>query len=402
MSTTLASPARARAGTAPTMARSLILLFAFSCGAIAANLYYAQPIISLIAPDLHMSEGTASLIVSLTQIGYAAGLFFLVPLGDLVENKRLMIISAVLSIASLAAAATLDEPALFLGISLLIGFTSVAVQLLIPLAAHFAAAETRGRVVGSIMSGLVLGILLSRPISSFIAGQFGWRAVFGFGAVVMTLVTVLLALTLPGRRPNHSASYLELIRSLEHLVTTLPVLRQRSLYQGLLFGSFSLFWTAVPIELTNHDHLSQTAVAVFSLVGAMGATSAPIAGRLADAGHTHRATAFALALAAIGYLPAMLVPGLGVFGLVGTGLLLDFAVQMNLVLGQREIYQLDPNSRNRLNSIYMTSVFVGGAVGSAIASTLYKHGGWTWVALAGMLFPLLALSRFLFAEKPAQ
>jgi predicted MFS family arabinose efflux permease len=400
MSTNLALPART--GTAPTMARSLILLFAFSCGAIAANLYYAQPIISLIAPDLHMSEGTASLIVSLTQIGYAAGLFFLVPLGDLVENKQLMIVSAVLSIASLAAAATLDEPGLFLGISLLIGFTSVAVQLLVPLAAHFAAAETRGRVVGTIMSGLLLGILLSRPISSFIAGQFGWRAVFGFGAVVMTLVTVLLALTLPGRRPNHSASYPQLIRSLERLVATLPVLRQRSLYQGLLFGSFSLFWTAVPIELMNHYHLSQTAVAVFSLVGAMGATSAPIAGRLADAGHTHRATAIALALAAISYLPAMLVPGLGVFGLVGTGLLLDFAVQMNMVLGQREIYLLDPKSRNRLNSIYMTSVFVGGAVGSAIASTLYKHGGWTWVAVAGILFPLLALSRFLFAEKPAQ
>nr|WP_156992176.1 MFS transporter [Paraburkholderia oxyphila] len=379
------------------MARSLILLFAFSCGAIAANLYYAQPIVSLIAPDLHMSEGTASLIVSLTQIGYAAGLFFVVPLGDLVESKRLMMISAALSIVSLAAAATLDEPVLFLGISLLIGFTSVAVQLLVPLAAHFASSETRGRVVGTIMSGLVLGILLSRPISSFIAGQFGWRAVFGFGAVVMTVVTVLLALTLPGRRPNHSASYLELIRSLGHLVTTLPVLRQRSLYQGLLFGSFSLFWTAVPIELMNHYHLSQTAVAMFSLVGAMGATSAPIAGRLADAGHTHRATAFALALAAIGYLPVMLVPGLGVFGLVGTGLLLDFAVQMNLVLGQREIFQLDPNSRNRLNSIYMTSVFVGGAVGSAIASTLYRHGGWTWVAVGGMLFPLLALSRFLFS-----
>jgi predicted MFS family arabinose efflux permease len=400
MSTNLASPARA--GTAPTMARSLILLFAFSCGAIAANLYYAQPIISLIAPDLHMSEGTASLIVSLTQIGYAAGLFFLVPLGDLVENKQLMIISAVLSIASLAAAATLDEPGLFLGISLLIGFTSVAVQLLVPLAAHFAAAETRGRVVGTIMSGLVLGILLSRPISSFIAGQFGWRAVFGFGAVVMTLVTVLLALTLPGRRPNHSSSYPQLIRSLERLVATLPVLRQRSLYQGLMFGSFSLFWTAVPIELMNHYHLSQTAVAVFSLVGAMGATSAPIAGRLADAGHAHRATAIALALAAISYLPAMLLPGLGVFGLAGTGLLLDFAVQMNMVLGQREIYLLDPKSRNRLNSIYMTSVFVGGAVGSAIASTLYKHGGWTWVAVAGMLAPLLALSRFLFAEKPVQ
>ncbi|PTB19699.1 MFS transporter [Trinickia symbiotica] len=399
MSTNLASPAHA--GTAPTMARSLILLFAFCCGAIVANLYYAQPIISLIAPDLHMSESTASLIVSLTQIGYAAGLFFLVPLGDLVENKKLMIATAVLSIGSLAAAATLHEPGLFLGISLLIGFTSVAVQLLIPLAAHFAPAETRGRVVGTIMSGLLLGILLSRPIASFIAGHFGWRAVFGFGAVAMALVTLLLALTLPGRRPDHTASYLQLIRSLQHLIATLPVLRQRSLYQGLMFGSFSLFWTAVPVELMNHYHLSQSAIAVFSLVGAMGATSAPIAGRLADAGHTHRATVIALALAAISYVPVVLVPGLGVFGLIGTGLLLDFAVQMNMVLGQREIYALDPKSRNRLNSIYMTSIFVGGAVGSAVASTLYEHGGWTWVAVAGTLFPLLALGRFLFVGKPA-
>jgi predicted MFS family arabinose efflux permease len=402
MSTNLASPAHA--GTAPTMARSLILLFAFSCGAIVANLYYAQPIISLIAPDLHMSESTASLIVSLTQIGYAGGLFFLVPLGDLVENKKLMITTAVLSIASLAAAATLDEPGLFLGISLLIGFTSVAVQLLIPLAAHFAPAEARGRVVGTIMSGLLLGILLSRPIASFIAGHFGWRAVFGFGAAVMALVTLLLAMTLPGRRPDHAASYPQLIRSLERLIATLPVLRQRSLYQGLMFGSFSLFWTAVPVELMNHYHLSQSAIAVFSLVGAMGATSAPIAGRLADAGHTRRATVIALVLAAISYVPVVLVPGLGVLGLVGTGLLLDFAVQMNMVLGQREIYALDPKSRNRLNSIYMTSIFVGGAIGSALASTIYEHGGWTWVALIGTLFPLLALVRFLLApsEIPAR
>ena len=400
MSTNFASPTHT--ASAPTMARSLILLFAFACGAIVANLYYAQPIISLIAPDLHMSESTASLIVSLTQIGYAAGLFFLVPLGDLVENKKLMIVTAALSIGSLAAAATIQQPGVFLGISLLIGFTSVAVQLLIPLAAHFAPAEARGRVVGTIMSGLLLGILLSRPIASFIAGHFGWRAVFAFGAIAMALVTLLLVVTLPSRRPAHTASYPQLIRSLGRLVATLPVLRQRSLYQGLMFGSFSLFWTAVPVELMNHYHLSQSAIAVFSLVGAMGATSAPIAGRLADAGHTHRATIIALVLAAISYLPVVVFPGFGVFGLVGTGVLLDFAVQMNMVLGQREIYALDPTSRNRLNSIYMTSIFVGGAVGSALASTLYEHGGWTSISVAGSLFPLLALGRFLFAPKTAR
>ncbi|AYX32501.1 major facilitator family transporter [Burkholderia pseudomallei] len=386
----------------PQMARGLILLFAFSCGAIVANLYYAQPIIALIAPDLHMSGGMASLIVSLTQIGYAAGLFFLVPLGDLVENKKLMVVTALMSIASLALAATVRAPGLFLAVSLIVGFSSVAVQLLIPLAAHLAPSESRGRVVGTIMSGLLLGILLSRPVASFIADHFGWRAVFAFGAATMAVVTVLLMLTVPSRRPAHQATYMQLIRSLGRLVATQPVLRERSLYQGLMFGSFSLFWSAAPVELMHHHHLSQSAIALFSLVGAMGASSAPIAGRLADAGHTGRATVVALGLAAASFAPALFVPGAGVAGLVATGILLDFAVQMNMVLGQREIYALDAHSRNRLNSIYMTSIFVGGAIGSALASALYEHGGWTWIAIVGALFPLAALARFAFASRAAR
>lgn len=386
----------------PQMARGLILLFAFSCGAIVANLYYAQPIIALIAPDLHMSGGMASLIVSLTQIGYAAGLFFLVPLGDLVENKKLMVVTALMSIASLALAATVRAPGLFLAVSLIVGFSSVAVQLLIPLAAHLAPSESRGRVVGTIMSGLLLGILLSRPVASFIADHFGWRAVFAFGAATMAVVTVLLMLTVPSRRPAHQATYMQLIRSLGRLVATQPALRERSLYQGLMFGSFSLFWSAAPVELMHRHHLSQSAIALFSLVGAMGASSAPIAGRLADAGHTGRATVVALGLAAASFAPALFAPGAGVAGLVATGILLDFAVQMNMVLGQREIYALDAHSRNRLNSIYMTSIFVGGAIGSALASALYEHGGWTWIATVGALFPLAALARFAFASRAAR
>ncbi|CAJ8993116.1 major facilitator family transporter [Burkholderia pseudomallei] len=400
MNANLASSATA--GPVPQMARGLILLFAFSCGAIVANLYYAQPIIALIAPDLHMSGGMASLIVSLTQIGYAAGLFFLVPLGDLVENKKLMVVTALMSIASLALAATVRAPGLFLAVSLIVGFSSVAVQLLIPLAAHLAPSESRGRVVGTIMSGLLLGILLSRPVASFIADHFGWRAVFAFGAATMAVVTVLLMLTVPSRRPAHQATYMQLIRSLGRLVATQPVLRERSLYQGLMFGSFSLFWSAAPVELMRRHHLSQSAIALFSLVGAMGASSAPIAGRLADAGHTGRATVVALGLAAASFAPALFVPSAGVAGLVATGILLDFAVQMNMVLGQREIYALDAHSRNRLNSIYMTSIFVGGAIGSALASALYEHGGWTWIATVGALFPLAALARFAFASRAAR
>jgi predicted MFS family arabinose efflux permease len=301
------------------LTRGLILLFAFCCGAIVANLYYAQPIAALIAPDVKVSSTAASLIVSLTQIGYAFGLFFLVPLGDLLENRKLMIATALVSIASLAACALVHNPSAFLILSLLVGFSSVAVQLLIPLAAHLAPDETRGRVVGTVMSGLLLGILLSRPVSRFIADHFGWRSVFGFGAVLMAVVTTVLALTVPSRQPDHKATYWQLIKSLEHLVVTMPTLRHRSLYQGLMFATFSLFWTAVPVELMRHYGLSQTAIAVFALVGAIGATSAPVAGRLADAGHTQLATNIALSVGVLAYLPALFHPQFGVFGLVVTG-----------------------------------------------------------------------------------
>ena len=374
-------------------------LFAFCCGAIVANLYYAQPITELIGPDLHLSGGTASLIVSLTQIGYALGLFFLVPLGDLLENRKLMIITALVSIASLGAAALTHQPGWFLAISLLIGVSSVAVQILIPLAAHMAPDESRGKVVGTIMSGLLLGILLARPISSIIADHFGWRIVFAYAAILMTIVTTLLAFTIPPRQPAHKATYFQLIGSLEKLIKTMPVLRHRSLYQALMFASFSLFWTAVPIELTRQFGLSQTAIAIFALVGAIGATSAPVAGRLADAGHSVLATLIALVVGALAYAPALIHPAWGVAGLVITGIALDFAVQMNMVLGQREIYALDAASRNRLNALYMTSIFIGGAFGSALASTLFEHGGWTLVAGVATVFPLLALLHYLAIGK---
>ena len=380
--------------------QGLIALFALSCGAIAANLYYAQPITELIAPALHMSAGTASLIVSLTQIGYALGLFFIVPLGDLIENRKLMIATAIVSIASLAGASVIHSSAWFLAMSLLIGFSSVAVQILIPLAAHLAPDHSRGRVVGTIMGGLLLGILLSRPLSSVAAGYFGWRFVFAAAAVLMTLVTAVLALTTPQHQPSHRTTYFELIGSLLHLVRTTSALRHRSIYQALMFGSFSLFWTAVPIELTRHYGLSQSAIGLFALVGAIGATSAPVAGRLADAGHSAQASFIALIAGALSFAPALVHPASGVNGLVITGIVLDFAVQMSMVVGQREIYALHAESRNRLNALYMTSIFVGGAIGSAIASVLYEHGGWTLVASTATVFPVIAFVHFLAIGRP--
>ncbi|MDE1169382.1 MAG: MFS transporter [Pseudomonas sp.] len=394
--TSLTDPLHSKA---PTMSRALVTLFAFCCGAIVANIYYAQPIIELIAPDIGLSAHSASLIVSLTQVGYALGLFFLVPLADLVENRKLMLATALLATLSLVGAAISHEPLTFLLVSLLIGFSSVSVQMLIPLAAHLASEESRGRVVGSIMGGLLLGILLARPLSSLIADWLGWRAVFIAAAVAMVLIMWVMAATVPARTPDHSASYGQLLRSLGTLFSRYGALRQRAFYQGLMFAAFSLFWTAVPLELSRQHGLSQSQIAIFALVGAIGAIAAPIAGRLADAGHTRRASLVAMVLAPLSFTTALVHPAFSVIGLALTGVLLDFAVQMNMVLGQRTIYSLDPASRGRLNALYMTSIFIGGAVGSAIASSLYEQGGWGLVVKVGVAIPLVALVAFLVNER---
>ena len=284
----------------PSLPQTLVLLFALCCGAIVANLYYAQPIIELIAPDVGLDAERASLIVSLTQIGYALGLLFLVPLADLLESRRLMLITTAAALLCLLAAAFASQPGLFLGLALLIGLSSVSVQMLIPLAANLAPEASRGRVVGNIMSGLLLGILLARPLASLVAGEFGWRAVYLMAASLMLLISLVIATTIPRHAPAHRASYGQLLASLVQLLRRYPILRRRALYQGLMFASFSLFWTAAPLELARHLGLSQQDIALFALAGAIGAVAAPIAGHLADAGHTYRASLVTLLLLGCG------------------------------------------------------------------------------------------------------
>lgn len=380
---------------AEALPQALVLLFAICCGAIVANLYYAQPIIELIGPAIGLPAEKASLIVSLTQIGYALGLLFLVPLADLLENRRLMLITTLAAALCLLAAGFATSPGLFLLLALLVGLSSVSVQMLIPLAAHLAPEASRGRVVGNIMGGLLLGILLARPLASLVAGEFGWRAVYFAAAAMMLAITLVIAITIPRHEPSHRASYGQLLASLLELLRRYPALRRRALYQGLMFASFSLFWTVVPVELLRHQGLSQNGIALFALAGAIGAVAAPIAGRLADAGHTYRASLVALVLAPLALLPNLFMPELGWLGLVLTAVLLDFAVQLNMVLGQRTIYGLEPQSRARLNALYMTSIFIGGAIGSAIASPVYEHFGWWGAAALGAALPMLALLAFI-------
>ncbi|ESQ88390.1 MFS transporter [Asticcacaulis benevestitus] len=379
----------------------LVGLFALACGVTVGNLYYAQPIIALIAPDVGLSDHTASLIVSLTQIGYGLGLLFIVPLADRTENRRLTLILLTGAFVSLLAAALTSNGALFLIVSLLIGLATVAVQVLIPLAAHMASDEKRGQIVGNIMGGLVLGILLSRPLSSLIADHFGWRAVYFTAAAFMVLMGGLLALTLPRHQPDHKTTYARLIHSLTLLWRAHPALRLRTLFQACMFCAFSLFWTVAPLELAGRFHLTQTQIALFALVGATGALAAPLSGRLADAGHTVKATFGALAVGAAAMLITLLPSMRGIIVLALLGVALDFCVQMNMVQGQRAIYALDPLSRGRVNGIYMAGIFTGGAIGSAVSSPLYESGGWEYVAMAGGMAPLLALAVFLMTYKRA-
>lgn len=371
----------------------LTVLLAAACGAIVANLYYAQPLVGLIGPAIGLRPEAAGLVVTLTQLGYGAGLVLLVPLGDLVENRPLIRRTLGGVVIALLLAAAAPSAGLFLVASLLIGVTSVVAQMLVPLAAHMAPEATRGRVVGNVMSGLLLGILLARPVSSLIADAFGWRAVFQASAGLAALLFLLLPRLLPDRRPAAGATYGRLLASLWPLLRDTPVLQRRAAYQAAMFASFSLFWTAVPLELAGPRFgFSQRGIALFALAGAAGALAAPIAGRLADRGFTRPATAASLAVGALAYASTWFSGERSVAGLVAAVVVLDCAVQCNLVLGQREIYALGAETRSRLNGLYVALLFLGGAAGSALAGVLMARGGWRAVAVAGTGFLLVALA----------
>ena len=388
------APDTALPSTRLPMPSWMTFLLAAACGLIVANLYFAQPLIGLISADIGLDKAAASLIVTLTQGGYCAGLLLLVPLGDLMENRRLIVTALGAVILALLLAAGAPNAPVFLTASLLIGVSAVAVQMLVPRAAHMAPDESRGRVVGNVMSGLLAGIMLSRPVSSFIAAAFGWRAVFGGSAATMVLLSIVLQRMLPQRRPDASHTYLELIGSLWTLLRNTPILRRRAAYHAALFASFTLYWTIVPLVLAGpHFGFTQGGIGLFALAGASGVLSAPVAGRMADKGWSRPATGVALASVTVGFGMAHFGADGALLPLLAGGVLLDLGVQANLVLGQRAIYALGAHTRSRLNGLYMALFFAGGALGSSISSYTYLHGGWQAVSWAGMAFPALA---FLF------
>jgi predicted MFS family arabinose efflux permease len=369
--------------------RVITIVLAFACGASVANLYYAQPLLSLIGHSFGVGRGTATIVVTATQLGYALGLALLLPLGDLLENRRLASRTLLLTAVALAVAAFAPDLWVFLVVSVLIGVTSVVAQILVPLMAHLAPPDARGKYVGQVTSGLLLGIMLARSLASFAAAAWGWRSIYEISAVLMVLTSVALIKVLPARRPDHTARYASLLTSTISLARTEPVLVRRALTQACMFGSFTAYWTAVAYQLIDHHHLTQNGVAVFALIGAAGAATAPVAGRLGDAGHSVGARIVALVLA----VAAMALAGFGASSLILlalAGVLLDFAVQSHHVLSLRDIYALRGDARARINSVYMTSIFVGGAITSAVTGALFDAWGWTGVTIFAAILPAAA------------
>ncbi|ABM56809.1 MFS transporter [Verminephrobacter eiseniae] len=379
----------------------MTVFLAAACGLLAANIYYAQPLVGLIGASLGLPRAATGLIVTMTQIGYGAGLLLIVPLGDLFENRRLTLVLVVLAAVALLAAGASTQPGFFLAASLFVGLGTVAVQVLVPYAAHMAPEAERGRVVGNVMSGLMLGIMLARPVASFITQLSSWHVVFMLSGSAMAGLALLLGWMLPRRVPTSRLRYADLLASMGRIATTMPVLRRRALYHACLFGAFSLFWTTTPLLLTESFHLSQGEIALFALAGVAGAIAAPIAGRVADRGWTRIAT-WAAMLAVAG---AFLMTSIGEPGshwrlafLVVAAVVLDFGVSAHMTLGQRAIFGLDPALRARLNGLYMSTFFIGGALGSGLGGWAYAEAGWWLTCCIGFALPVLAL--LYFATEP--
>lgn len=397
-----AAPGKAAAPSA--LPGWLTLLLATACGLIVANIYYAQPLTGLISAELALSPAAAGLIVTMAQLGYGAGLLLIVPLGDIVENRLLVLCVTALGIVGVASSALAEGAATFLAAALLTGFGSVAVQVLVPYAAHLAPEAARGRAVGNIIGGLMLGIMLARPVASFLAELLSWRAVFVVSALVMLGLVAVLRLTMPPRHPAPGLRYGALLFSMVGLARHNRVLRRRALYHAALFAAFSLFWTTTPLLLTGPEYgLSQGGLALFALAGVAGAISAPLAGRVADRGWTRPATGFAMLSVAAAFLMTLLAePGsaLALGLLVAAAILLDFGVSANGVLGQRAIFSLGAALRARLNGLYMATFFLGGAAGSALGGWAFAQGGWPLAAALGTALPVLAL--LYFSTEPRQ
>ena len=390
MSTSAPAPVDRGDGSRPVLTTALVALMAVGSGLSVACNYYVQPLLPELSDEFGASSSVVGLLVTVSQLGYVVGLALLVPLGDRVERRRLVTLVTALTAGGLLALAAAPSLAVVYPLVALIGVTSVAAQIYVALAADLAPSDQRGRVVGTVMAGLLIGILLARTMAGLVASVWGWRAVYVVAGSSMLALAALSRRWLPRVEPSVRTPYRALLASILVLYREEPVLRRRGVYGALGFASFSALWTSAAFMLNDAYGYDEATIGLFALLGVAGALAARFAGRVADAGWARVATlGFFVALAASW---AVLVPAdRSVAALVVGIVVLDFAVQGAHISNQSEVYRLRPDARSRLTTAYMCVNFAGGVVGSASSAAVYGWGGWTAVCAVGGTFSALAL-----------
>ena len=370
---------------------ALIVLMSIATGLAVASNYYAQPLLDTIARNFSLSASSAGFIVTAAQLGYAAGLLFLVPLGDMFERRRLIVSMTLLAACGMLITASSQSLAMMILGTALTGLFSVVAQILVPLAATLASPDKRGKVVGTIMSGLLLGILLARTVAGLLANLGGWRTVFWVASVLMALMALALWRGLPQMKSETHLNYPQLLGSVFSMFISDKILRTRALLGCLTFANFSILWTSMAFLLAAPPfNYSDGVIGLFGLAGAAGALGARPAGGFADKGKSHHTTTFGLLLMLLSWL-AIWFGHTSVLALIIGILVLDLTVQGVHITNQTVIYRIYPDARNRLTAGYITSYFIGGSAGSLISASAWQHAGWTGVCLAGASLALLNL-----------
>jgi predicted MFS family arabinose efflux permease len=361
---------------------------AVATGLIVANIYYCQPLIILISEEFGVQESRAGIITFLTQAGYAAGLLFFVPLGDKFERRGQIMFMTSCAVLALVMAAVSPNLLTLEIASFLIGATSIVPQLVLPLAAHLTAPDKRGQVIGTIMSGLIIGILLSRTLSGFTGALIGWRGMYWIASGISLSLLVLMRLSFPKSRPVFQGSYGTLMRSLITLIKDQPLLREASLITALAFANFGMFWTTMVLHLAGEPfHFGSDKIGLFGLAAAMGALAAPLVGGAADKRNPRIAVGYGILCVLISYAMFYFYSYSVLILVIGI-ILLDLGMQGIHVSNQSRVYTLLPEARNRLNTVYMTVGFTGTSLGSAIGLIVWERSGWKGVCIAGMILSL--------------
>ncbi|EPR12127.1 MFS transporter [Ruminiclostridium papyrosolvens] len=385
--------------------RFLVLIMAAATGITVANLYYIQPLLAEIATEFNVTQVSVGFVAMLTQAGYALGMLFLLPLADIKEKRKLIITMLCCSCGSLLLMFFSKSIVMIAFSSFAIGFTSVVPQLIVPLAAQLADPKERGRIIGTVMSGLLIGILLSRTFSGLIGEYLGWRVVYLIAAVLMLVLAVFLRRFIPECPGISSLGYKDLFKSMGRLAKQLPVLREASLNGAMMFGAFSAFWTTLVFLLQSPAYKMGADVAgLFGLIGIIGALTAPIVGRIADKRSPRFTVGIGMFIVTAAYL-CFLFLGFKLWGLITGIILLDLGVQSCQISNQARVHALSDEARNRINTVFMVSYFVGGATGSFLGSFSLAHFSWTGVCIFGLLTQVIAVTGYMIRsnknnEKP--